>query len=136
MKSLEGQHVTEDEAHNSITSLMKRCEKNSLLAMDQIQQFKEESALLRSQIDELTECIITKCEDLEEQYTPQIRYDYQTLKTQMKAEKEENDLLYREMMSLKRENNTSTKRIQIIAAAIGRLEKSLGVKPKKPTLIS
>ncbi|TNV78515.1 hypothetical protein FGO68_gene11405 [Halteria grandinella] len=35
------------------------------------------------------------------------------------------------MMSLKRENNTSQKRIQVIAASIARLEKALGVKPKK-----
>jgi hypothetical protein len=53
------------------------------------------------------------------------------LKEQIKGEKEENDLLYREMMSLRREINSSQKRVQVIAFAIGRLEKSLGVKPKK-----
>jgi len=75
--------------------------------------------------------VITRCEDLEDGLIPNIRYDYQTLKSQIKAEKEENDLLYREMMSLKRENNTSQKRIQVIATSIARLEKALGVKPKK-----
>jgi predicted nuclease with TOPRIM domain len=86
---------------------------------------------VRGEIEELAESVIRRCEDMEDGFIPNIKYDYQTLKGQIKAEKEENDLLYREMMSLKRENNTSQKRIQVIAASIARLEKALGVKPKK-----
>jgi hypothetical protein len=34
MRSIEGQHVTEDEAHNSISCMMKRCEQNAVAAME------------------------------------------------------------------------------------------------------
>jgi hypothetical protein len=45
---------------------------------------------------------------------PGMVHDYLSLKGYIKSEKEENDLLFREMMSIKRENQNALQRIHII----------------------
>lgn len=87
--------------------------------------------MLRNQISQMSEDVFTRCGDLINEISPSLQADYRHLKGQIQSEKEENDLLYREMMNLKRENQSAQKRMQLIAHAVGRLEKALGVKPKK-----
>ena len=71
---------------------------------------------------------------MQEDLQPSTLQDYTTLKSYIKAEKEENDLLFREMMSIKRENQSALKRVQIITAKIAHMEKTLGVVPRQTEL--
>lgn len=91
---------------------------------------KEEADTLRNNISFLTDTLITKYSDILDDALPSLKNDYNQLKQQIKGEKEENDLLNRELLNIKKEQMMALKRIQVCRQAITKLELALGVKPK------
>lgn len=92
---------------------------------------REEEDRLTQELDSLTQQVLARCGDMQDDLQPSTLQDYTTLKSYIRAEKEENDLLFREMMSIKRENQNAMKRAQIIADKIAHMEKTLGVVPRE-----
>ena len=74
-----------------------------VLGYELLALYKSETATLRGDIDHLMNSLIAKVEDTQNEVDPQIYADYKTLKGDMKNQKEENEMLYKTLLNMKRE---------------------------------
>lgn len=69
--------------------------------------YKEESGSLRRDIDNLTNNLIEKNEGVLSEIHPELIDDYKSLKNSIKEQKDENELLYKMLLNLKKETASS-----------------------------
>ena len=70
-------------------------------------EYKNESHRLRSDIDLLLNKLIDKNEDVLLQVQPSLIEDYRTLKGSIHEQKDENEALYKQLLSLKKETSSN-----------------------------
>ena len=75
---------------------------------DQLHIYKDESESLRKNIDELLSTLIKKNENTLLDIHPNLIDDYKQLKHSIKEQKDENELLYKMLLNLKKETVSSS----------------------------
>lgn len=89
--------------------------------------YKEEASILRNDIDIVLNQLMDQNEDVLQQIQPELIEDYHTLKDHIHEQKDENEALYKQLLSLKKETASSAQKIALYQARVQRLEKTLGV---------
>ena len=74
-----------------------------VLGYELLALYKQETSTLRGDIDHLMNTLISKVEETQNEVDPQIYADYKSLKGDMKNQKEENEMLYKTLLNMKRE---------------------------------
>lgn len=62
---------------------------------DLLQCFKEEADLIRKEIDVMMNILIEKTEVVQDELAVETRKDYKSLKLDIKAQRDENEILYK-----------------------------------------
>ena len=89
--------------------------------------YKEEAGNLRQDIDKLLNGLMEKNEDAMQEVQPDLIEDYRTLKSHISEQKDENEALYKQLLSLKKETQSSAQKIALFRQKIERLEQTIGV---------
>lgn len=89
--------------------------------------YKDEAGKLHSDIDSLLNNLMDKNEDVLKAIQPDLIEDYRLLKSQIGEQKDENEALYKQLLSLKKETTSSAQKIAMFRSRIERLEQVLGV---------
>ena len=71
-----------------------------------LQVFKEEADEIRKQIDIMMNVLVEKAECVRDEMHDESRKDYKRLKGDIKAQRDENELLYKEMKTLQKETES------------------------------
>ncbi len=71
--------------------------------------------------------LIDKNEGVLKQVHPDLIDDYKALKKTMKDQKDENEQLYKQLLSLKKETASSAQKLQLCQSRISRLEGNVGI---------
>lgn len=73
---------------------------------DLLQVFKEEADEIRKQIDVMMNVLVEKTEIVQEELHQSSRGDYKKLKADIKAQRDENEILYKGMKNLVKETES------------------------------
>lgn len=92
-----------DEATDSVANQVKRIEDSLVLGYDIMNAYKQESATLRVDIEKLLNNLMDKNEDALQEVQPDLIDDYYTMKSHSSELKDENEALYKQLLSLKKE---------------------------------
>ncbi len=82
---------------------------------------------LREDLDGLLNKLIGQNEDTLLTVQPELIEDYRNLKSQIAEQKDENEALYKQLLSLRKEAQSSAQRIALFRTKIERLERTIGV---------
>jgi len=96
-----------------VANQVKRIEDNLVLGYDIMNSFKEESGKLREDIDKLLNALMDKNEDALQEIQPDLIEDYHTLKSHIHEQKDENEALYKQLLSLKKETQSSAQKLAL-----------------------
>jgi predicted nucleic acid-binding Zn-ribbon protein len=116
-----------DEVTNSVASQVKRIEDRLVEGYDAIEAYKDEAQRLRADLDNMLSALIDQNEDTLVQVQPELIEDYRTLKSHIGEQKDENEALYKQLLSLRTECQSSAQRIALFRSKIERLERTVGV---------
>lgn len=100
-----------DEPTNTVNHDVKRIEEQMVLGYELLALYKQETGTLRGDIDCLMNTLINKVEETQNEVDPQIYADYKSLKGDMKNQKEENELLYKTLLNMKRETQLQKEKV-------------------------
>jgi len=82
-----------------------------VLGYELLALYKQETGNLRGDIDCLMNTLINKVEETQNEVDPQIYADYKSLKSDMKNQKEENEMLYKTLLNMKRETQLQKEKV-------------------------
>ena len=125
-----------DEGTNSVASQVKRIEVRYIYLDKQdhlvegyeaIEAYKDEAERLRADLDGLLTQLIDQNEETLLTVQPELIEDYRTLKGHIAEQKDENEALYKQLLSLRKETQSSAQRIALFRTKIERLERTVGV---------
>lgn len=80
---------------------------------DLLQVFKEEADEIRKQIDIMMNVLVEKTEIVQEELHLASRADYKKLKADIKAQRDENEILYKGMKNLVKETESQRTKVAI-----------------------
>ena len=70
---------------------------------DAIEAYKDEAQRLRADLDSMLDSLIAQNEDTLVQVQPELIEDYRTLKNHIGEQKDENEALFKQLLSLRKE---------------------------------
>lgn len=103
-QSLSGQRI--DDVSASVNAQIKSLEDQLVKGYDLLQVFKEEADDIRKQVDVMMNVLVEKAEVIQDEMHDESRKDYKQLRADMKAQRDENELLYKEMKKLLKETES------------------------------
>ena len=71
-----------------------------------LQLFKEEADQIRKEIDVMMNVLVEKTEVVQDELHQDLRVDYKTLKAAIKAQRDENEILYKTLKSTLKETES------------------------------
>ena len=74
---------------------------------DAIEAYKDEAHRLRADLDNMLNSLIAQNEDTLVQVQPELIEDYRTLKSHIGEQKDENEALFKQLLSLRKECQSS-----------------------------
>ena len=98
-----------------------------VVGFDLMQDYKNEAEVLRRDIDDQLHHLIEKNADVLTQVQPCLIDDYKLLKQHIAEQRDENESLYKQLLSLKKETTSTGQKIAMFRSRIERLEKTIGV---------
>ena len=93
----------EGQPSNTVNCHIKRIEEQMVLGYELISLFKQEAEVLRQDINVLMNRLMDSVDNVTEDIKPETYKDYKTLKTHIKSQKDENELLLKILGSVSRE---------------------------------
>ena len=93
-QSLEGPKKIDD-VSSSVNKQIKTLEDSLVTGYDLLQLFKEEADQIRKEIDVMMNVLIEKTEVVQDELHVETRKDYKQLKSDIKAQRDENEILYK-----------------------------------------
>lgn len=78
-----------------------------------LQLFKEEADHIRKEIDVMMNVLIEKTELVQDECHQETRKDYKTLKSNIKAQRDENEMLYKDLKNITKDTESQRSKIQI-----------------------
>ena len=89
--------------------------------------FKEEADSIRKEIDIMMNLLVEKTEIVSDELHADTRQDYKELKQNMRAQRGENELLYKQLKLLFRATSHQKEKILVYQAKIAELEQHVGI---------
>jgi len=86
---------------------VKRIEDRLVEGYDVIEAYKDEAQRLRADLDNALNSLIAQNEDTLLQVQPELIEDYRTLKSNIGEQKDENEALFKQLLSLRKECQSS-----------------------------
>ena len=86
--------------------------------------------MLRQDIDKQLHQLIEKNADVLTQVQPCLIDDYKMLKQHIAEQRDENEALYKQLLSLKKDTTSTGQKIAMFRSRIERLERTIGVQPQ------
>ena len=83
------------------------------MGYDNLQLFKEEADQIRKEIDVMMNVLIEKTEVVQDELHVETRSDYKQLKSNIKSQRDENEVLYKSMKKILKDNEFQREKIQI-----------------------
>ena len=77
-----------------------------MLGYDLLQAFKEEADHIRREIDMMMNVLIEKTEVVQDEVHSDIRKDYKCLKSDIKRQRDENEILYKNLKQVVKDTET------------------------------
>ena len=93
----------EEQPSNTVNQHMKRIEEQMVVGYEVIALFKQESEVLRHDINILMNRLMDNVDEVATDLKPEQYKDYKTLKANIKAQKDENEQLLKALETVKRE---------------------------------
>jgi polyhydroxyalkanoate synthesis regulator phasin len=101
---------------------------------DLLSVFKEEADDIRKQIDVMMNVLVEKAEVIQDEMHDESRKDYKKLKGDIKQQRDENELIYKDMKKLLKETESQRQKITVFTAKIEELEQHVGILSNAPAL--
>lgn len=92
-----------------------------------MQAYKDEAEVLRQDIDKQLHQLIEKNADVLTQVQPCLIDDYKMLKSHIAEQRDDNEALYKQLLSLKKDTTSTAQKIAMFRSRIERLERTIGV---------
>lgn len=86
-----------DDVSASVNKQIKDLEDQLVTGYDMLQLFKEEADQIRKEIDVMMNVLVEKTEVVQDELHQECRSDYKSLKAAIKAQRDENELLYKSL---------------------------------------
>jgi uncharacterized coiled-coil DUF342 family protein len=86
-----------DDVSSSVNKQIKVLEDQLVTGYDLLQLFKEEADQIRKEIDVMMNVLIEKTEVVQDELHVETRKDYKQLKGDIKAQRDENEILYKNL---------------------------------------
>ena len=84
-----------DDVSSSVHKQIKDLEDSLVTGYDMLQLFKEEADQIRKEIDVMMNVLVEKTEVVQDELHKEIRVDYKSLKSAIKGQRDENEILYK-----------------------------------------
>ena len=97
-----------------------------MVGYDMLNTYKDEAEQLRRETDVLLQKLMEKNETVLKEVHPDLIEDYRTLKRAIKDQKDENEQLYKQLLTLKKDTANSSQKISLCTNRIVLLENHLG----------
>ena len=98
-----------------------------VLGYEIIALFKQESEVLRQDINVLMNRLMDSVDNVTEDVKPETYKDYKTLKANIKAQKDENELLLKTLDTIRRETVDQRERVAVCSERIMKMEEQVGM---------
>lgn len=92
-----------------------------------LQLFKEDADQIRKEIDVMMNLLVEKAENVQEELHVDTRADYKILKQAIKVQKDENEILYKGLNQLQKDNISSKRKMLFLKSKIDELEQHVGI---------
>lgn len=89
-----------DDVSSSVNKQIKTLEDQLVTGYDLLQLFKEEADQIRKEIDVMMNVLIEKTEVVQDELHVETRKDYKMLKSDIKAQRDENEVMYKNMKTI------------------------------------
>ena len=96
----------QEEAANSVSNHIRIIEDLISKSYANMSSFKDEETRLRDEIDTVLNNLMEKNDGVQDALHPEVVGGYQALKNASRIQKEENEQMYKELLSLKKETTT------------------------------
>lgn len=94
---------------------------------DILQMFKDEADQIRKDIDLMMNNLVEKTEQVQDELSRETRSDYKSLKAAIKIQKDENELLYKNLGNLAKDNISAKRKVIYLKSKIEELEQHVGI---------
>ena len=112
---------------NTVNSVIKNIEEQVVLGFEQLALFKKEAEILRQETDKLMNELMERVENVDDDIKPETYKDYKTLKANIKAQKEENTVLDKELVKVATETAEQREKVKIYEERILAMEEVVGM---------
>mmetsp|Transcript_8522 Transcript_8522/g.14365 ORF Transcript_8522/g.14365 Transcript_8522/m.14365 type:complete len:149 (-) Transcript_8522:564-1010(-) len=116
-----------DDVSVSVNRQIKLLEDKLVNGYDLLQIFKEEADQIRKEIDVMMNILIEKTEVVQDELHVESRKDYKQLKSDIKQQRDENEILYKNLKKAVQDTESQRKKIQVYQAKIEELEQHVGI---------
>ena len=130
-QSLEGPKKIDD-VSSSVNKQIKTLEDSLVTGYDLLQLFKEEADQISKEIDVMMNVLIEKTEVVQDELHVETRKDYKQLKSDIKAQRDENEILYKGLKNVVQSTDNQKKKIAVYQAKIEELEQHVGILGNSP----
>ena len=125
-------HKRIDDVSASVNKQIKQLEDQLVTGYDLLQLFKEEADQIRKEIDVMMNVLIEKTEVVQDDLHVETRKDYKVLKADIKGQRDENEILYKNMKTIVQATENQKKKIVVYQAKIEELEQHVGILGNSP----
>ena len=98
-----------------------------VLGYELLAAFKQEAEMLRGETDVLMQELIEKVENVQDDTQPEIYKDYKQLKKDIAAQKDENQILLKQLATVSKETADQRERVAVCAERILVMEEQVGM---------
>ena len=119
--------VLKEESAHSVSKQIAAIEDAIMKGQQYLEEYKSEASSTRKEVQDLLDQLISRNESVLSQIKPGIVESYQSLKQRIKEQKDENEQLHKNWLTLKKENATTQQKINICNNRIEKLEETLGL---------
>ena len=92
-----------------------------------LQLFKDEADWIRTEIDLRMNILVEKTEVVQDELHAETRRDYKMLKGAIKAQRDENEILYKDLKNIVKSTASQRAKIAIFQSKIEELEQHVGI---------
>lgn len=121
-----------DDVSSSVHKQIKDLEDSLVTGYDMLQLFKEEADQIRKEIDVMMNVLVEKTEVVQDELHKEIRVDYKSLKSAIKGQRDENEILYKGLKQTLKDTESQKIKINVFQAKIEELEQHVGILANSP----
>ena len=112
---------------NTVNCHIKRIEEQIVVGYELIAYFKQEADVQRQQINLLMNRLMESVDSVQDDVSPETYKDYKTLKSNIKTQKDENEVLLKILAGIQRDTGAQREKVAIFSERILKMEEAVGM---------